>query len=512
MTRGFRGVRKALLWAGAVFGLANAGCSFQASFLKPNAGAGAPVAQNTARQNPYDSLLASNSPATSPYAVQRAMVDSSTGGSVRTVTDQGAPQDVAAAGAAGSALLPPPPPTSLAELAPDTPMAAENQPQNQPQTVDRQALEAAQLPLPSGPQTVVVDKQLMPAVQQQLVAQQPLSAVPQPMPGPGVDPRLANQDLPLPCRGPIPREKNMTFPTCYIIEPPDVLLVDAVRVIPKGPYHVEPLDILMIQVTPTLENQPITGPFQIGPDGSLALGYGYGSVRVRGLTLEQTVEAIRTALMRGGKIKDPQVSASLASFRGGQNVRGEHLVAMDGTITLGTYGCVNVIGLSLKQAKDAIERHLSNFLQDPEVSVRVSGYNSKVYYVIADGAGFGQSVYRIPITGNETVLDAISAIGGIPVSGSRKRIWLARPTPADRSNYIILPVDWDVISQAGSTRTNYQLFPGDRVFIGCDPLICFNNWTTKILAPIEQIFGVTLLGASTYDIIRYGNQNNGGGF
>jgi polysaccharide export outer membrane protein len=349
---------------------------------------------------------------------------------------------------------------------------------------------APPLPLPNGPTD----------------GQQPLLGDPNAM-APVQLPAGANPNAP---HGPIPREKNMTFPPCYIIEPPDVLLVDAVRITPKGPYRVEPLDVLMVQVTPTLENQPILGPFQVGPDGTLSLGYGYGVVRVRGLTLEQTVETIKQTLMRGNKIQNPTVSVSLVSFRGLQNVRGEHLVSMDGTITLGTYGCVNVVGLSITQAKVAIERHLSNFIQDPEVSVRVSAYNSKVYYVITDDAGFGQHVYRVPITGNETVLDAVSAIGGLPVSSSPKKIWLARPTPADASHYIILPVDWAVVTQAGSTKTNYQLFPGDRVFIGADPLIAFDNTLAKVFAPIERILGLTLLGTTTAQSFNNNNNNNGG--
>ena len=41
----------------------------------------------------------------------------------------------------------------------------------------------------------------------------------------------------------------------------------------------------------------------------------------------------------------------------------------DGTVSLGTYGSVQVVGLTLAQAKKAIETHLSAFLQAPEVSV-----------------------------------------------------------------------------------------------------------------------------------------------
>ena len=49
-----------------------------------------------------------------------------------------------------------------------------------------------------------------------------------------------------------------------------------------------------------------------------------------------------------------------------------------------------------------------------------------------------------------------------------RRIWVARPTPANHACNQILPVDWLAITQGGSTRTNYQLFPGDRVYVKAD--------------------------------------------
>jgi len=63
--------------------------------------------------------------------------------------------------------------------------------------------------------------------------------------------------------------------------------------------------------------------------------------------------------------------------------------------------------------------------------VDVSGFNSSVYYVITDRPGQGELVVRVPVTGNETVLDAMAQIYGLPATASKKRIWLSRPVPAD---------------------------------------------------------------------------------
>ena len=308
---------------------------------------------------------------------------------------------------------------------------------------------------------------------------------------------------------PLPSEKAKTFMPAYVIEPPDVLLIDGIRLIPKPPYRVEPLDVLLISVPNALPDQPIGGPYTVTPEGTINLGFGYGSFRVVGLTLEQAAGAIKSGL----RVNNPQVNVALAQFRGVQMVRGEHIVSQDGTITLGTYGCVNVTGLTLSQAKCEIERHLSRTLQDPIVSVSIAGYNSKVYYVITDGAGFGQQVYRFPITGNETVLDAISMINGLPPVANKRRMWLARPTPAQHGCYQVLPIAWEAITEAGATETNWQLFPGDRVYVKADPFITFDNQLSKILSPVERLFGAALLGSGTINSFRNnnnGNNNNNG--
>jgi polysaccharide export outer membrane protein len=305
-----------------------------------------------------------------------------------------------------------------------------------------------------------------------------------------------------PRKPPLPRELSKTTLPAYIIEPPDVLFIDAVRIIPKPPYRIEPLDVLLIQVAETLPNQPIAGPFPVSPDGTVNLGYSYGAVRVTGMTLEEAAQNIQTHLKRS--LNNPQVAVALAQFRGVQQTRGDHLVQMDGTISLGSYGCVPVTGLTLAQAKCAIEKHLSNWLLNPEISLSVSSFNSKVYYVIIDGGGYGEQVFRLPVTGNETVLDAIGMINGLPTVCSTKRVWVARPTPANHCCYQILPVNWRVMTQAGDTSTNYQLFPGDRVYVKANRLLYFNNRMSQFLYPITNGFGGSLLGAGAVGAVRTG--------
>ena len=150
-------------------------------------------------------------------------------------------------------------------------------------------------------------------------------------------------------------------------------------------------------------------------------------------------------------------------------------------------------------------KHLSNYLDQPEISLDVYSYNSKYYYIVMDGGGYGQQVIRFPVTGRDTVLDALSQINGLPYVASTRHIWVARPNGGDPCQEQILPVDWQSLTRCGNPATNYQLMPGDRIFVQSDALIHANNILTKAFAPLERIFGITLLGTSTVQQIESTN-------
>src|SRR5262245_60028658 len=257
----------------------------------------------------------------------------------------------------------------------------------------------------------------------------------------------------------MPRELSKTVLPTYSIEPPDILVIEAIHIVPRAPYLLRTSDVIGINVIGTLPDAPIAGPYVVQPGGIVNLGNPYGAAKEGGLTVEQAQEEVRRVLSQ--QIRDPVVTVSLVEMSGRQQIAGQHLVGPDGTVTLGSYGSVPVVGLTLTQAKEAIERHLAQELEDPTVAVDVFAYNSKVYYVITEGAGTGDGVTKFPITGNDTVLDAISNINGL-TQVSSKKIWIARPV-MHSDEMQVLPVDWQGITAHGTTLTNYQILPGDRI-------------------------------------------------
>src|SRR6266851_9420029 len=87
--------------------------------------------------------------------------------------------------------------------------------------------------------------------------------------------------------GDVPRELDKVTLPPYVIEPPDTLIIDAIRLVPLPPYHIEPLDQLVIQATGVLNTEPIGALYPVDPDGTVNLGVTYGKPKVSGMTMEQ---------------------------------------------------------------------------------------------------------------------------------------------------------------------------------------------------------------------------------
>ncbi|MFL5330735.1 MAG: polysaccharide biosynthesis/export family protein [Gemmataceae bacterium] len=127
----------------------------------------------------------------------------------------------------------------------------------------------------------------------------------------------------------------------------------------------------------------------------------------------------------------------------------------DGSIDLGKYGRPVVAGKTLPdievQIKDAVRA---------DVTVRLISRVSKVFYVLGEVNAPG----AFPIAGRETALDAIIIAGGITRRANEKAIILSRPS-APCNCRTVMPICYPRIVQLGDTTTNYQLLPGDRIYV-----------------------------------------------
>jgi polysaccharide export outer membrane protein len=318
----------------------------------------------------------------------------------------------------------------------------------------------------------------------------------------------------------VPRELRKATLNSYRVEPPDILLLEVVDNIRPAGQPLRPGEDILIRASNTLPIEDSTNPaanefklinsiYKIQVDGSIDLGPEYGSVQIAGKSIADARQAVLDHLHNVVGLASPKVAVSLADITGKQIIAGEHLVRQDGTISLGIYGNVNVAGMTLEEVERSVESQLAPHIQNPEVRVDVAGYNSKVYYVITDGGGSGERVDRLPYTGNETVLDAVAQIQGLS-DVSSKRIWVARPAPPEFPGAQIMIVDWRGITEDGVTTTNYQIFPGDRVYIKADCLIAADTFIGKVLSPVERIFGVLILGDGAVSRLEHGGISGSG--
>ena len=142
-------------------------------------------------------------------------------------------------------------------------------------------------------------------------------------------------------------------------------------------------------------------------------------------------------------------------------IPGDQPVMPDGTITLGSYGRPVVAGKTLDEIEAMIRALVQSHGQAPaRISVRLVSRQSKVFYVLGEVNAPG----AFPLTGRETVLDGILMAGGLNDRASRRDIVLSRPTRPEDCR-VVLPVCYREIVQLGDTTTNYQLAPGDRIFV-----------------------------------------------
>ncbi len=140
---------------------------------------------------------------------------------------------------------------------------------------------------------------------------------------------------------------------------------------------------------------------------------------------------------------------------------GDQPILPDGTINLGRYGRLVVAGHTVEEIEGMVRGLVEAQTKDAgPISVRVVTRVSKVYYVLGEVNAPGSFV----LSGRETVLDGILTAGGLTERASRRTIILTRPTRPDGCR-VVLPVCYYDIVQVGDTATNYQLAPGDRIYV-----------------------------------------------
>jgi polysaccharide export outer membrane protein len=139
----------------------------------------------------------------------------------------------------------------------------------------------------------------------------------------------------------------------------------------------------------------------------------------------------------------------------------DQTVLPDGTIDLARFGRLLVAGKTLEQIENDVRAAIKAVEKEAGgVNVRLIDPQSAVYYVLGEVTSPGS----YPLVGRETVLDAILMAGGMTDKASQCNIILSRPS-APCGCRTVIPICYKRIVQQGDTSTNYQVMPGDRIYV-----------------------------------------------
>jgi polysaccharide biosynthesis/export protein len=144
--------------------------------------------------------------------------------------------------------------------------------------------------------------------------------------------------------------------------------------------------------------------------------------------------------------KEPEASAN--------NV----VVRPDGMISTPLIKEIQVAGLTPKQAETLITEKLVKVIQEPDVTVVVTGMASKKIYAV----GAVKKEGPIPYTYSMTVMQAIAEAGGLTDYAKRNKIYVLRNDNGKESRFAFM---YDEVLKGKHIEMNILLLPGDTLVV-----------------------------------------------
>lgn len=158
-------------------------------------------------------------------------------------------------------------------------------------------------------------------------------------------------------------------------------------------------------------------------------------------------------------------------------------VRPDGMLSLDLIGDVRVQGKTVAQIQQEIETRLAEFIVHPSVTVLLESSNSREFYVWGEVLRPGS----YPLIGGVTVADALAHASGPARFASLSSSRLVRPTGEAPLTFAI---DLEAITYEGDGTTNYQLQPGDIVYVPPNAWGKVGYALGTIFFPLQQVLGL----------------------
>jgi polysaccharide export outer membrane protein len=146
-----------------------------------------------------------------------------------------------------------------------------------------------------------------------------------------------------------------------------------------------------------------------------------------------------------------------------QDLSRSTVVRPDGMISLPLIGDVQASGLTASQVSERISKRLSEYKENPSVSVSVKEINSYVIYVVGEVTRPG----KYPLKSYATVLQGISLAGGFTQYASKNRMAVMRSVREIVGNerQMRIPVRYDDLVMGKGEVGNFRLLSGDTIVV-----------------------------------------------
>jgi polysaccharide export outer membrane protein len=137
---------------------------------------------------------------------------------------------------------------------------------------------------------------------------------------------------------------------------------------------------------------------------------------------------------------------------------GSVVVRPDGMISTPLIKEIQVAGLTPAQAEKLITEKLVKVIQEPDVTVVVTGINSKKLYLV----GAVKKEGTIPYTYSMTIMQAIAEAGGLTDYAKRSKIYVLRNENGKESR---LAFNYDEVLKGNHLEMNVSMLPGDTLVV-----------------------------------------------
>ncbi len=170
-------------------------------------------------------------------------------------------------------------------------------------------------------------------------------------------------------------------------------------------------------------------------------------------------------------------------------VEREVTVRPDGRISFELIGDVLVEGKTVEEVRGEITLLLSRYIVSPTVTVALVSSNSRRYYVFGEVNRPG----AYPLVGRVTAVEALAQAAGETRFASLNSARLVR-AGAEQSQ--VLPLRFGDITRNADASTNFELRPGDVVYVPPSTSAQIGYAISLIFFPLQQIIGLGA-GAAT---------------